>query len=257
VKLNFKKHGDGEPIIIVHGLLGMLDNWIGIAKELSKNNAVYIVDLRNHGNSSHSDVFNYDVLAEDLIEFLLTNNLSKPILIGHSMGGKASINLVFKNPKIIKKLIIVDICQKEYSINKEITSIFNAILSVEISKIRSYSDAERTFSLFGLSKESLQLVIKNIKKSGDSFIWKPDTNSIFKNLDQIKSGIISDSKIFIPTLFLKGQYSNFIMEEDYPLIYKNFPEAEIKTIANSGHWIHYDNRTSFIKEILNFIESEL
>ena len=257
MKLNFKKYGDGEPIIIVHGLLGMLDNWVGIAKELSTNNSVFIVDLRNHGNSRHSNIFNYDVLAEDLIEFILANNLSNPILIGHSMGGKACINLAYKNSKIIKKLIIVDICQKEYSVNKEITSIFKAILCVDISKLISYYEAEKTFSLFDLSKESIQLVIKNLKKSGDSFIWKPDINSIFKNLDQIKSGIISDSKIFIPTLFLKGQFSNFIMEDDYPLIYKNFPEAEIKTIANSGHWIHYDNRTSFIKEILNFIEGEL
>lgn len=254
MKLNFKKIGSGNPVIIVHGLLGMLDNWIGIANTLSNEFSVYIVDLRNHGNSPHSDIFDYKVMADDLLEFIITNNINQPVMIGHSMGGKTCIKLAFENQNLLKKLIIIDICQKEYSVNKEISRIFEAILSLELSTVRSYLEVESQLESYKLNIGSLQLIIKNLKKSNNGFSWKSDITNIYKNLNYIRAGINSEIKVLLPTLFLRGQYSNFIMDTDYDLIFKNFPQAEILTVQNAGHWVHFDNKSKFITEVRRFVK---
>jgi pimeloyl-ACP methyl ester carboxylesterase len=253
LELNFKKYGSGDPLIIIHGLLGMLDNWVGIAKILSEKYSVFIVDLRNHGKSPHNEEFNYKVLSDDLENFIISNDISQPIIIGHSMGGKVCIKLAFHNQKLLKKLVIVDICQKEYPVNKEIMTMFKAMMSIDLTKTYSYHDVESQLDLFNLKEESKQVIIKNLKRDNATFKWKSNIVNIYKNLEYIRSAVISDKKIFVPSLFLRGEKSNFILNSDFQNIYKNFPEAEIITISDAGHWIHSDNKNSFVQAVLDFI----
>ena len=109
MSLNFKKFGEGEPLIILHGLMGMLDNWQTQAKALSENFEVYLIDQRNHGKSFHSDEHNYSVLAEDLFGFIYENQLHDVNLLGHSMGGKVVMKFAQNNPHLVNKLIVADI----------------------------------------------------------------------------------------------------------------------------------------------------
>ena len=110
--------GSGKPIIIIHGLFGMSDNWNKIAKKLSPFFEVHLIDLRNHGRSFHSDHFNYDHLTEDLSKYIIHNSLDDPILLGHSLGGKIAMNYCFLNKNIVKQLIVVDIAPKIYSLGQ-------------------------------------------------------------------------------------------------------------------------------------------
>ena len=98
MKLNFRKTGTGEPLIILHGLFGSADNWFSIAKELEKDYTLYLVDQRNHGDSPQSEDWNYKVMAEDLMELMDDQKIDAAYLMGHSMGGKAAMVLALSRP---------------------------------------------------------------------------------------------------------------------------------------------------------------
>src|SRR5882672_3361100 len=108
MKLFFRESGEGPPLIILHGLFGSSDNWYTVAKTFALTHRVYLVDQRNHGQSPHSDDFNYTLLTEDLHEFVQDQHLQDSIVIGHSMGGKTAMNFAVKYPHEIKKIVVVD-----------------------------------------------------------------------------------------------------------------------------------------------------
>ena len=114
MKLNYKKYGTGEPFLILHGLFGSLDNWQTIGKKFAETHAVYLIDLRNHGKSPHSDEFDYLEMARDVAEICEEENLTNVSLLGHSMGGKTAITFSVEFPHLLSKLIIVDIAPKKY-----------------------------------------------------------------------------------------------------------------------------------------------
>ncbi len=133
--LNYKTFGSGEPVIILHGLFGMLDNWKTMAKRLAEHYTVYIVDQRNHGRSPHTDEINYPLMAEDLRLFMENNWLYHAHLIGHSMGGKTVMQFALDNPDMTDRLVVIDIAPKAYTSNHD--AIFDALLSVDISSLGS------------------------------------------------------------------------------------------------------------------------
>ena len=108
-KLNFKQLGEGEPIIILHGLYGSSDNWVSIARELMTDFHVYLPDLRNHGASPHLPEHNYLVMADDLLEFMNEHNLTKSTILGHSMGGTFLVKYLAENdfPKKVAATFLV------------------------------------------------------------------------------------------------------------------------------------------------------
>ena len=83
MKLFYRALGEtGTPVIILHGIFGTSDNWLGFGKAISENHRVFLVDQRNHGQSPWSDEFDYQVMSEDLKEFIDTHQLTNPIIIG-------------------------------------------------------------------------------------------------------------------------------------------------------------------------------
>ena len=130
MKLFSRIYGSGKDIIIIHGLFGMSDNWATFAKRLSQKFKVHCVDIRNHGNSPHSNFFDYDFISEDIINYINQNNIFKPHLLGHSLGGKAVMKLVLEKKNIFDKSIVIDIAPKEYDIS------FHQFLLEKISNLR-------------------------------------------------------------------------------------------------------------------------
>ena len=112
MKLFYRPSGQGEPLIILHGLFGSSDNWYTLAKVFAERFQVFLVDQRNHGQSPHSREFDYKLLTEDLLEFIEEHAIKKPVIIGHSMGGKAAMNFAVRYPEQLSKLIVVDIVPK-------------------------------------------------------------------------------------------------------------------------------------------------
>lgn len=262
--LFFRKTGTGPPLVILHGLYGSSDNWMGIAKLLEKHFEIYIPDQRNHGRSPHSDEFNYPLLTNDLYDFFIQNNISKAVLLGHSMGGKVTMHFAREHAECISSLIVVDIAPKNYSttVNPESlvhVSILKALNNLDLSAIKNREEADVFLSQFIHQKKLRSFLLKNLKlnKNGN-YLWALNLDSIQNNFRNIAEGfspeIWDHVKITnFPVLFVKGSLSNYLAKEDFTLINKLFPGSEIYEIAEAGHWLHAEKPEELAKKILSFV----
>jgi|TARA_B100001059_G_C17786593_1_gene557502 pimeloyl-ACP methyl ester carboxylesterase len=251
-QLNFRQLGSGKDIIILHGLLGSLDNWISVAHKLASNYKITILDLPNHGKSYHSDLFSYKEMADVLNNFIEKKNILNPTIIGHSMGGKVALQYAELFPKSISQLVVVDVFNKEYD-TKRFAHIFKAISVISSSKFNSRKEANDLIKEIVVSEGERNFVLKNLKRNEDGFSWYPNVDLLNKSIFEISSKIHLTSKVDISTLFIKGQNSNYIMNEDIdglPNLFSNFKVIEV---PNSGHWVHAENPSAFISTIENFI----
>ena len=251
--LHSKILGEGQPLIILHGFLGMSDNWKTLGRQYAANGfEVHLIDQRNHGKSFYSEDFNYHFLVADIKYYINRYSLPKSIIIGHSMGGKIAMYFACKFPELVAKLIIADISPKEYPPHHQ--NILNALNALPLGKITSRSEAEKqlftTITDFGIR----QFLLKNlywIEKGRLGFRF--NLSVLVHKMEEIGKGI-DDSAIFKnPVLFLRGDKSVYISSEDYPQIKKHFPLAEIDTITNAGHWLHAEKPKEFFKKSMTFM----
>ena len=251
MKLNFKKIGEGKPLLILHGLFGSLDNWGSLGKKFAENNLVYLIDLRNHGRSPHSEEMSYDLMVDDLLELIQDENINSPIILGHSMGGKAALLFAEKYPKYLDKLIVADIGMKAYPMHHDV--ILKGLNSVNLQEISSRNQAQQFIQAHINNLGIQQFLLKNlywIEKG--KLAWRMNLKEIEKNIGEILVEI-NIHKNLINTLFIRGEMSNYILEEDFENILKSFPNAEIKTIPKVGHWLHAENPIEFYKIVREFI----
>ena len=267
MKLNYKKLGEGPALIIVHGLYGSLDNWLTIAKELSKNFEVFLVDQRNHGNSPHADSHTYLDLKNDLLEFMDDHKIDKAVLLGHSMGGKTVMFFAVDYPERVSSLLVVDIAPKNYSKISDYTPqtinhehLVSVILNIDLHLFISRTEINQELTNQIKSEKVRQFLLKNLKRNEDkSFGWKLNIKAISEYLPQIMDGI--DESSFMkgkgitgfPVLFIKGEESNYICADDHKLIRTIFPYAEITSIPKAGHWVHAEQADLLVKTVNYFI----
>lgn len=254
MQLFFKKYGaQGKPILILHGLFGMSDNWHNISKKLSETNIVYALDLRNHGHSPHSDHMNYDVMAEDIIEFMNHEKLEKIILIGHSMGGKTAMMFANKYPEKIEKLIVVDIAPKAYQQGHRV--YFDAMKKINF-KASGRKEIETELAKSIMDKGELLFLLKNLyRKENSQFGLKINLEALENNYPEIIGGIKFTKPIEIPTLFIKGENSNYISIDDKEKIEHDFLNVQFATVPKAGHWVHAENPEGFLKVVNEFLYS--
>lgn len=258
MKLFCRKLGNGPPLIILHGLYGSSDNWVTIAKSLSDLYTVYLPDQRNHGQSPHSDIHDYDSMRDDLFELTGDLKLNKFFLAGHSMGGKTATCFALKWPEMINGLLIADISpftnenNKLLSYNQHLT-ILKTMLSIDLSMISTRGEAESVLQGMVTSEKIRGFILKNLQRTtGKSFTWKLNAESLLINLEKIMEGIDPGKDYYqpvtgFPVIFLKGEKSDYIPSGDMQDILKVFPASEFKEIANAGHWIHSDQPDEVIK----------
>ena len=256
MKLNFKKSGSGDPLIILHGLFGSLDNWATAGKKLAEYFTVYLVDLRNHGHSPHADEFNYDVLSSDVDELIISENIEKVNLLGHSLGGKTAMFYSVYNPQRVNKLIVVDIAPKKYPVHHD--EIIDALHSIDLSKINERSDADEQLQKKIPNISTRQFLLKSLhwaKENADQKLrWRFNLTSLDKNLDNVGEALPLNAIYNGDTLFINGEDSNYITKKDYELIHHHFPKAEIKTIKGAGHWVHAEKPEELFEIILEFLK---
>ena len=260
MKLFCRKYGDGPPLVILHGLYGSSDNWVTIAKKLGNSFTVYLPDQRNHGQSPHSQIHDYDSMRDDLFELAGDLNLKKFFLAGHSMGGKTAISFALKWPEMLNGLLIADISPftnetGRQSIYVQHFTILNAILSFDLDKIWTRREAGNVLLEKIPSEKVRELILKNLQRTTDNnFAWKLNAQSILKNLDKIMEGVerqtdYSQQIIGFPVIFLKGGDSDYIPAVDFRDIRNVFPAAEIIEIPGAGHWIHVDKPDEVVKNL--------
>lgn len=263
MKLFYRKMGSGNPLIILHGLYGSSDNWLSIGRDLSEDFEVYLVDQRNHGKSPHSIDHNYEVMRDDLLELMNDLGLDKATIAGHSMGGKTVMCFARHYPERIDNLIVVDIAPRSYS---EIArneknghyDVMKAMKNVDFSRASSRRDVEDMLAETIPDERIRKFLMKNLGRGKDNrYYWTINLDVLLKELDNIMDG--ENEKCFsgpvegFPVLFIRGEKSPYINENDYERIRKIFPPAGFKTISGAGHWLHAEQPEEFIKTVKDFV----
>jgi esterase len=267
MELFYRRFGKGKPLVILHGLYGSSDNWYTIGRQLSAIREVFLVDWRNHGHSPHHPVHTYSALRDDLHEFLVRHSLFKPVLMGHSMGGRAAMFFAAMHPKLIEKLIVVDMSPCSYKADNhpnetlQHATIFQALRSIDISNLSSRKDADHQLAETIQSPAIRQFLLKNLKKdSNNRFYWCLNLPALEKNLAEIFLGIDTlplpeGFLLDFPALFIRGQLSGYIGKNDLDCIKRYFKDSAVITIPGAGHWVHAEQPGLFVEAVRNFLGS--
>lgn len=246
MKLHSKINGKGQPLIILHGFLGMGDNWKTLANSYAKEGfEVHLADQRNHGRSPHDEVFSYDLLAEDLKEYIDDKNIESAAIIGHSMGGKTAMRFATLYPKQVNKLIIVDIAPKYYAPHHQ--QILEGLTKISEAKLTSRTDADELLADYISEKPIRQFLLKNLYwKTQEELNLRPNLQALKENIEEVGKGLPQNATYSGKTLFIKGGNSNYIQESDTSDISAHFKNFEIQVIKNAGHWVHAEKRSEFL-----------
>ncbi|WP_292942612.1 alpha/beta fold hydrolase [Olleya sp. UBA1516] len=244
--------GEGKPFVILHGFLGMSDNWKTLGNQFAEHFQVHLVDQRNHGRSFHDDNFYYEALAEDLKHYFDANNIKDAILLGHSMGGKTAMLFATQYPELVSKLIIADISPRFYPIHHD--AILEGLNSLDLNVIKSRGQADKQLANYVSDSGTRQFLLKNlywIEKG--KLALRMNLDVLTENVSEVGEALPTHSKFEGDTLFLRGDKSEYIGNQDQAIIKNHFPEANIITISNAGHWLHAENPEDFYNAVTNFV----
>lgn len=245
--------GQGQPFIILHGFLGMSDNWKTLGKRFNEQGyEVHLVDQRNHGRSFHDEEFNFEVLIQDLKQYCDSFKLSNIVLLGHSMGGKVAMLFAIKYPQMISKLIVADISPRFYPVHHD--SILEGLLALDFEMIKTRKDADLVLSNYVSEFGIRQFLLKNLYwvENGQLGL-RINLIALKDNVEEIGEALPTNSIFEGDTLFLRGDKSDYINHNDEAIIKTHFPNALVITINNAGHWLHAENPKDFFEEVMKFV----
>lgn len=247
--------GQGTPFIILHGFLGMSDNWKTLGRQFSTLGfEVHLVDQRNHGRSFHDKSFNYEILAEDLKNYCKSNNLTNSILLGHSMGGKTAMLFATLYPELVSKLIIADISPRFYPVHHD--AILNGLSALNFDIIKTRTEADTFLSSYVDDPGTRMFLLKNLYWVEKGRLGLRINLEVLKNeVAEVGEPLPTYARFEKDTLFLRGDRSEYIGIEDETIISNHFFKAKIVTIANAGHWLHAENPKDFFEAVEGFINS--
>lgn len=247
--------GEGQPFIILHGFLGMGDNWKTLGRQFSElGYQIHLVDQRNHGRSFHDDAFSYETMSEDLKSYCDAKNITDIVLLGHSMGGKTAMLFACNYPEMLKKLIVADISPRYYPVHHD--AILNGLSQLNFSEIKTRGEADKVLSQFVPETGTRMFLLKNlywVKK--EQLGLRINLSVLKENVSEVGEALPNHNTFLKDTLFLRGDKSEYIGEADEAIIKQHFNQAKIETIANAGHWLHAENPKAFYNSVQGFLQN--
>ena len=244
--------GEGQPFLILHGYFGMGDNWKSLGNQFAENYEVHMIDQRNHGRSFHSDDFDYELLAEDLYNYIEHHELENIILLGHSMGGKTAMLFAVEYPELVDKLLVADISPRYYQPHHN--EILKALNSVDFSIHTSRKLVEEQLANYIPEMGTRQFLLKSVYwREKGQLDFRFNLSALTENNSEVGKALPSFTNFEGDALFLAGGNSNYITHQEEPLINAHFPNATIVTVPNAGHWLHAENPKGFYEEVINFL----
>jgi esterase len=249
-----KIEGQGEPLLIIHGFMGMGDNWKSLATQYVNNGfQVHLLDLRNHGRSFHSDDFTYEFMTQDIFDYCSEHHLEKVSIIGHSMGGKVAMLFATKYQEMVEKLIVADIGPKYYAPHHQ--DILAGLNAVDFSLKPDRNSVEETLYPYIPDFGTRQFLMKNLYwKTPEQLAFRFNLKIFNEKIEEIGKALPEESIFEKPTLFIRGGNSKYILDTDLSDIKKYFPNFELVTIPNVGHWLHAENPKMFFEETARFLK---
>lgn len=244
--------GEGKPLLILHGYFGMSDNWRSLGNKFADNYQVHLIDQRNHGRSFHAYEFNYDVLVNDLYNYIQYHHLKEVYLIGHSMGGKTAMLFACTYPDLVDKLIVVDISPKEYSPHHN--AILAGLNSIDFNVHNSRKLVDNQLGNYIPEIGVRQFLMKNVFWKETKILgFRFNLSSLTENNSEVGKSLPKNKRFDKTTLFLKGEKSDYILPEEQLIIDTHFPNNKVLEIKNAGHWLHAENPKDFYEEVINVL----
>lgn len=252
MQLHFTTLGAGEPLLLLHGLLGSHQNLLPASRRFAEYFQVFAIDQRNHGHSPHHDEMNYALMADDIARFMDAHGLSKAHVLGHSMGGKAAMQFALSHGDRVRKLVIVDMAPKTYG--PRFAKLLQALRELQPERFRTRQEADLALAP-SVPEDSLrQFLLKNLMPDEQGgYKWRIHLEGIADNYDHLRQGIEAEGTFTGQALFLLGGKSDYVTDADRPAIQELFPKATFKSIPGAGHWVHAEKPQEFADAVLNFL----
>jgi esterase len=250
MQLHYQSLGEGQPLILIHGLFGSANNWSTIAKHFAQTHQVISVDLRNHGRSPHHESQTYIDMADDLIELCNTLNLDSLDLLGHSLGGKVAMQFATQYPERMDKLIVVDMAIRTYADVQ--TYLIDSMMAVDLTTIRTRCEADQLLSSAINNVKVRQFLLMNLVKSDGNFQWRINLPALKANYPLIRQAVCESAHYNKPCLFIRGERSDYVRDDDIEPIKARFTQAQFASLP-AGHWVHAEQPQAFIELVENFL----
>ncbi len=252
MKLYSNIMGEGAPLIIMHGVFGMGDNWQTLGRKWAEQYEVHLLDMRNHGRSPHSDDFSYELMSDDLLEYMETHDMETARILGHSMGGKVAMLFSVYNPEKVEKVVVADIAPKPYKPHHQ--NILEALQGLDLDNISSRSEADEQFAI--KDEGTRQFLLKSLYwKEKGKLGWRFNLPVIAREIEKVGEPLPAQAIYYGPTLFVRGGNSWYIKDDDMEEIEAHFPEARLETIEGAGHWLHAEKPRQFFSVVDEFLKS--
>lgn len=248
----YKKQGQGEPLVLIHGLFGSNENLGSLARLFAEHFTVYSIDLPNHGRSSHSESTDLNQMVNEVCEWLDLIGVDSTHILGHSLGGKVAMEIALGHPQRVKRLIVMDIAPVHYE--SQHNDVFDGLLAIDVDNIDSRADAEKTLKSYVEETAIRSFLLKNLaRETGGGFSWRMNLSAIHQGYSQLIKENTNDTVFDGETLFIKGGNSDYIKEEYRDEIVKRFPKTNLKVVANTGHWLHAEKPDIVAKLAIKFL----
>lgn len=256
VALNFKKYGSGgEPLIIIHGLFGSHSNWAWHCRRFAEHYTVYALDMRNHGASPHVPSMDYAAMAEDVVRFMAEQELDHAHVLGHSMGGKVAMQLALSKPSLVDRLIVADVAPVQYGGERgEHDEIFEGLCALQPESLETRNQADQQLAEWVEDEIVRQFLLSNlVRREAGGFQWRINLPVLKESYPALRDKPSAEGPFEGPVLFIRGDLSDYIKPEHKDAILKPFPKATVKTIMQTGHWLHAEKPETFHRLAADFL----
>ncbi|MDX1633182.1 MAG: alpha/beta fold hydrolase [Marinobacter sp.] len=262
VELNYRVTGEGEPLILLHGLFGSLENLGGVSQRLQDGWQIHALDQRNHGRSPHADTMDYPAMAADVLAYMDRQGLGQASLLGHSMGGKVAMELALSHPERVDRLIVADIAPVTYRPRHD--NVLAGLDAIDLAALESRQQADEVLRAHVEELPVRQFLLKNLIRvgadedagNGARFRWRLNLTAIKACYDNLARAPSAEGPFDGPTLFIKGSESAYIQDKHRDAVARLFPHARLRIIQGAGHWLHAEKADTFATLCRRFLSGQ-
>jgi len=252
MELALRDYGSGPPIVLLHGLFGSGSNWGRIARSLAEHYHVLVPDLRNHGRSPHTDDMSLPAMAEDVAALLAQHGVTGCLLAGHSLGGKVAMATALQHPASVRGLAVVDIGPMPTP--NRFGGILNALQKVQPETLDQRADADAVLAEVVENPALRAFLLKNLRATGDGWRWALNLPAIAAHIETLMDwpAELAARQYAGPTGFIRGANSPYLRGVDEAALQRQFPRAQLRTVPDAGHWVHYEQPEAFLAVLRDF-----
>ncbi len=253
--LFYRTRGEGTPLLMLHGLFGSADNLGGLARAMEEDFHMVMVDHRNHGRSPHAPTNSYPEMAEDIFDVMDREGIDKAHVFGHSMGGKVAMQMALMAPDRVGRVVVGDIAPIRYSRHHD--QILKGMAAVAEAAPQDRTGAEAILAPFVIEADVLSFLLTNWRRGDDGrWRWRLNFDAISDDYESVVAAIEGEP-VDTPVLFLRGGNSDYVKAEHRDKILSLFPNATVRTVEGTGHWLHAEKPDLVARLVTRFLKNEL